>query len=175
MRLQGIQSLARVTQLGSMRMANQTCAVQDRPLTTVPLAPCPSSQGRGAQQPLRAVRDDPRDHSLALGRAWRWPSRGASPFSAVQGMRGRWPWPSCRRPPLTVACISAPSATSTAPPLPTSASVPRVSVPPPGLPAQPGSEGGCSVQAGQPEGSCFLFLFSAQCCRDSSQEKKAKV
>lgn len=42
-------------------------------------------------------------------------------------------------------------------------------------PPQPGSEGGCSVQAGQPEGSCFLFFFSAQCCRDSSREKKAKV
>ena len=51
-------------------------------------------------------------------------------------MRGPRPWPSCRRPPWTVACIDAPSTTSTAQPPPTSASAPRVSVtlpPPPGL------------------------------------------
>ena len=57
-------------------------------------------------------------------------------LSAVPGMRGPRPWPSCRRPPWTVACIDAPSTTSTAQPPPTSASAPRVSVilpPPPGL------------------------------------------
>lgn len=98
----------------------------------------------------------------------------------MQGTRGRRPWPSCRRPLGTVACTDAPSTMSTARPLRTSASAPRVSLPWVCLASllREGSshlQRWCSPWADHSEDSCSLFFFSTQCCQDSSPEKKVKV
>lgn len=89
--------------------------------------PCRLPQS--SQQPLGAGSEEPQTA------VWPclcvvWPSQEGSPLSAVQGMRGQRPWPSCRRPPWTAARTDAPSTTSMARPPLTSASAPKVRVPP---------------------------------------------